>query len=159
METRARWKVSNPNKVGARGIELIQAFEGFRADAYLCPAKVWTIGYGHTAGVKKGQTVTKEQALDLLRQDLAWVELALATVGVPLNQNEYDALASFVFNVGAGAFGKSTLRRLLVTGSPRKVVAEQFMRWTKGGGRVLSGLVRRREAERALFLAPVNKEG
>ncbi|MDB9983435.1 lysozyme [Candidatus Pelagibacter sp.] len=146
--------------IGKRGLELIKEFEGLELEAYLCPAKVWTIGYGHTKTVRKGMKVTEKQAEALLKKDLERVEKAIETnVKVPLTQNQYDALCSFIYNVGGGAFQKSTLLRLLNAGDYEGAQA-QFQRWNKASGVVLKGLVRRRAAERALFIskdAPVSR--
>ncbi len=134
-----------------RGIDLIKRFEGLRLSAYKCPADVWTIGYGTTAGVKPGQTITKERAEELLREDVERFEAqVLRLVKVPLTQGQHDALVSFVYNLGAGNLSNSTLLRLLNSGD-YKGAAAQFDRWTKAGGKELPGLVKRRAAERALF--------
>jgi lysozyme len=134
-----------------KGLDLIKSFEGLRLSAYKCPADVWTIGFGTTAGVKPGQTITKERAEELLRDDVARFEAqVLRLVKVPLTQGQHDALVSFVYNLGAGNLSNSTLLRLLNSGD-YKGAAAQFDRWTKAGGKTLAGLVRRRAAERALF--------
>lgn len=134
-----------------RDLSLIKEFEGLRLEAYLCPAKKWTIGYGHTKTAKPGMKITERGAEELLRQDLAWCEEAVRTgVKVPLTQNQFDALVSFVFNVGAGAFKRSTLLRLLNQGD-YDGAASQFQRWNKAGGQVLKGLTRRRKAEAEKF--------
>lgn len=141
-----------------RGLELIQSHEGLRLKAYLCPAGVPTIGYGSTQGVKMGDEITKAQATELLMTDIERFEDAVRKhVNVPLNQNEFDSLVSFSFNVGAGAFRDSTLLRKLNAGD-RKGAADEFLRWTRGGGQVLPGLVRRRKDERDLFLEPVTDD-
>lgn len=133
------------------GIDLIKRFEGLRLKAYLCPAGVWTIGYGTTKGVKAGQRITEAQAEELLRADVEKFELAvIRTVKAPLTQNQLDALVSLAYNIGNKAFGNSTLLRLLNAGDYAGA-AKQFDRWTRGGGKVLPGLVKRRAAERALF--------
>ena len=121
--------------------------------AYLCPSKVWTIGWGHTKNVFKGMTIGQEQAEAFLRQDLAWVEDAVNHyAGIPLTQNMFDALCSFVFNIGSEAFRKSTLLALL-NEADIQGAANQFQRWNKGSfGKVLPGLVKRRAQERDLFL-------
>jgi len=142
-------------KTGSKGIKLIKEFEGFKAQAYLCPANVWTIGYGTTSGVKKGQMVTEEQAIKLLQDDLAKFEKAVKNlVRVPLNQDQFDALVAFVYNIGVGAFSRSTLLSLLNQGN-YEAVPEQLLRWNKAGGRVLNGLTRRRQAEGKLFKSEV----
>jgi GH24 family phage-related lysozyme (muramidase) len=136
---------------GVSDLSLIKEFEGLRLEAYLCPAKVWTIGYGHTKTAKPGMRITEGGAEALLRHDLEWVESTINKhVKVPLTQNQYDALASFIYNVGAGAFRKSTLLRLLNQGD-YDGAAGQFQRWNKAGGQVLKGLTRRRKAEAEKF--------
>lgn len=143
--------MNNKLKTSQQGLELIKHFEGFRSKAYLCPANVWTIGYGTTSGVKRGQVVTEAQATQMLQRDVEKFENAIKRhVQVPLRQNEFDALVSFVYNVGEGNFKSSTLLRLLNQGGYDDVYA-QLQRWNRGGGRVLTGLVRRREAEGKLF--------
>ncbi len=134
-----------------KGLDLIKSFEGLRLSAYRCPADIPTIGYGTTAGVKMGDTITKERAEVLLRADVKRFEdQVLRLVKVPLTQGQLDALVSFTYNLGAENLSNSTLLRLLNEGD-YKGAAAQFDRWTKAGGKVLPGLVRRRAAERALF--------
>lgn len=136
-----------------KNIDKIKEHEGLRLQAYLpTPNDVWTIGYGHTSTAKKGMVITEEQAEALLRKDIAWVEEAINTkVVVPLTQNQYDALASLIYNIGAGAFSKSTLLKMLNAGD-YKGAADQFLRWDKQKGKTLRGLTRRRQEERELFL-------
>lgn len=134
------------------GIDLIKQFEGCRLTAYLCPAGVWTIGYGHTGSVNKGDAIDEDEADILLRADLRRFERSVSKlVGVPLSQGQFDALVSFAFNLGGGALQRSTLRQKLNRGD-YDGAAEQFMKWTRAGGRVLAGLVRRRQAEYELFM-------
>jgi lysozyme len=132
--------------------DLIKSFEGLFLRAYLCPAGVWTIGYGHTKNVKEGDTCTPTQADFWLRKD---VEEAIAAVNqlitVPLTQSQFDALVSFTFNVGTGALKASTMRRLLMLRN-YAAAAMQFERWNKAKGKVLPGLTRRRKEEKDLFL-------
>ncbi|AVX13784.1 lysozyme [Stutzerimonas stutzeri] len=138
-------------RTSENGLALIRQAEGLRLRAYKCPAGVWTIGYGTTAGVKEGQVITKERAEELLRDDVKRFEdQVLRLVKVPLTQGQLDALVSFTYNLGAANLGNSTLLRLLNAGD-YKGVAAQFDRWTKAGGKELPGLVKRRAAERALF--------
>ena len=135
------------------GLDLIKQFEGLYLNSYRCPAGIPTIGYGHTAGVAMGQTITQQQADDYLRRDVRQFERAVSRqVTVPLTQGQFDALVSFAFNLGEGALAQSTLLRLLNAGDYAGAAA-QFDRWNKAAGRVLPGLVRRRAAERALFEA------
>lgn len=143
-------------KVSKDGLNLIKEFEGVRLTAYKCPADVWTIGIGHTSAagapeVKPGMTITLQEAYDILNSDLGQYEDAVnKLVKVPLTQNQFDALVSFVYNVGVGAFQKSTLLKKLNDGQYNAVPGE-LMKWTKAGGKELPGLVRRRRAEAALW--------
>ena len=133
-------------------LSLIKLFEGLELTAYLCPAGVWTIGYGHTLTAKRGMEITAAQADALLVQDVAWVKRAVESgVRVPITPNQKAALYSFVYNVGAGAFRSSTLLRILNDGASVSEVQAQFMRWNKAGGKTLRGLTRRRRAEVDLF--------
>jgi lysozyme len=143
-----------PNRLvtSTKGRSLIKKWEGLRLEAYLCPANVWTIGYGHTGGVLKGQTVTEAEANDLLTKDLKRFEDAVNfMVKVTLNQNQFDALVSFTYNVGTGALSTSTLLTQLNKGNYTCVPA-QLRRWNKAGSRVLEGLKKRREDEVKLWL-------
>ncbi len=133
------------------GLELTEQSEGCRLVAYRDSAGVLTIGYGHTRGVVEGMTCTQAQAEAWLRED---IHAAIADVNrlvkVPLTQGEFDALVDFDFNLGGGALRGSTLLRLLNDGD-HAGAAEQFERWSKAGGHVLAGLLRRRLAEEAEF--------
>lgn len=139
--------------ISQKGINLIKNFEGCRLTAYKCPANILTIGYGHTGSdVHTGQKITQEEAEKLLRQDLiVHCNNVSKLVKVPLNQNQFDALVSFEYNVGYGAFMNSTLLKLL-NQKKYKEASEQFGRWKFAGGKILAGLVKRREAEKQLFL-------
>jgi lysozyme len=136
------------------GLALLKRHEGLRLAAYRDPVGILTIGYGHTGtDVHEGQTITEERAEDLLRQDVGTAERAVARlVTVPLNDNQRDALASFVFNVGVRAFERSTLLQKLNQGN-YSGAADELLRWDKAGGNTLAGLARRRKDERALFLS------
>lgn len=139
--------------ISQKGIDLIKKFEGCRLAAYKCPAGVWTIGYGHTgADVRSGKIITQEEAEKLLRTDLKLhCNNVSQLVRVPLTQNQFDALVSFEYNVGYAALKNSTLLKLL-NANKYKEAAEQFGRWKYAGGKILMGLVRRREEEKQLFL-------
>lgn len=130
------------------GINLIKQFEGCRLEAYKCPAGVWTIGYGHTAGVQPGQKISAAQAEVYLRADLEKYEKKVDKYSkYGWRQNEFDAMVSFAYNVGS-------IDKLTANGTRSKpVIAEKLLLYNKGGGKVLPGLVKRRAAERALFLA------
>lgn len=138
--------------INQAGLDLIKEFEGLELEAYLCPAGVWTIGYGSTDGVQRGDRITAAEAENLLRKDVDRFESAVAEmVKVALSDNQFAALVSFAFNCGSEALRGSTLLRLLNTGDYQGAAA-QFLRWTRAGETELPGLVRRRNAERELFL-------
>lgn len=137
-------------KTSQRGIDLIKEFEGLRLTAYRCPAGVYTIGYGHTRGVKRGMKITEEEASAFLTADLLNSEKAVERYESVYHwsQNEFDALVSFTFNCGA-----ANLRALLRNGRRnRSQIATTLPLYRKAGGKVLKGLERRRAAEKALFL-------
>jgi len=144
-------------KTNQPGIDLVKRFESLQLTAYICPAGIPTIGYGHTAtvtieDVKTGKTITEEEAEALLKQDLEGSERAVERyVSVPLTDNQFSALVSFTFNVGSGSLKNSTLRKKLNAGDYDSVPGE-LSRWVKAGGKTLQGLVRRREAEGRLFV-------
>lgn len=138
-------------RTSRKGIEFIKAHEGLRLDAYLCPAGVQTIGYGHTYNVKMGDRITAEQAERLLIGDLAVAEREVNRYGFDLTQNQFDALVSFVFNVGVGNFRSSTLLKRIKENPNHPDIQNQFKRWIYAGGRVLPGLVKRREEEAKLY--------
>lgn len=151
-------------KVSAAGRKAIAGHEGVRLKAYPDPAtggEPWTIGVGHTSAagppkVYKGLTITAAECDEILSRDLATFEAAVSkAVTAPLNQNQFDALVSLAFNIGAGAFARSTLVKKLNDRDYRGA-ADQFAVWNKAGGRVMSGLVKRRADERALFLRSVS---
>lgn len=134
-----------------KGIDLIKAFEGCRLKAYKCPAGIWTIGYGHTSGVKEGQMITFSMAEQFLKQDLKRFETSVNNlVTVAITQNQFDALVSFCYNLGAMALKSSTLLKKLNNGDYNGA-AEEFDRWVYANGVKLQGLVRRRRAEKELF--------
>lgn len=140
-------------KTSTTGINLIKRWEGFRNKAYLCPANVWTIGYGHTATCEPGQVISTARGEELLKDDVSEYEAAVNyLVKAPLTQNQFDALVSFTYNVGITAFGRSTLLKYL-NQKQYELAANEFKRWVHGGGRRLAGLVRRRKAERNLFVS------
>lgn len=138
-----------------KGRKFIQNFEGLRLEAYLCPAGVWTIGYGHTAGVVMRQKISEKQADEFFDKDIKQFEDAVnSLVKVPLKQGQFDALVSFAFNLGIGSLRDSTLLRLLNSGNYTGA-AEQFLVWNKirKNGKLVrcEGLTKRRQAEREMF--------
>lgn len=135
------------------GIRLVKHFESFSSVPYLCPAKIWTIGYGHTGAYVNQDTppITLIQAEELLQHDLIRFEQAvLRLIARPLKDGQFDALVSFAFNLGAGALQRSTLRTKCNRGEDAEVPAE-FMKWVWAGGKKLPGLVKRRRAESTLY--------
>jgi lysozyme len=142
--------------INAAGLALIKRWEGLRLDSYLCPAGVWTIGYGSTGEhVYPGQVITEPEAEELLRKDLWRFEDCVSSrVQVPLTDNEYAALVSFSFNCGCGAFESSTLLRRLNGGEPKpRVFSEELPKWCKANGQTLQGLLNRRNDEIDLALS------
>nr|WP_257627167.1 lysozyme [Enterobacter roggenkampii] len=141
-----------------KGIALIKQFEGCRLTAYQDSVGVWTIGYGWTKPVdgkpiRAGMTIKQETAERLLKTGLVSYENEVSRlVKVDLTQGQFDALVSFTYNLGARSLSTSTLLRKLNAGDYAGA-ADEFLRWNKAGGKVLNGLTRRREAERALFLS------
>ena len=134
-------------KTGQAGLNLIKQFEGCRLTAYKCPAGVLTIGYGHTAGVKAGQTITQAQADKMLVEDVERFERNVNKYydKYRWNQNEFDALVSFAFNLGS-------IDQLTAGGTrSREVIAQKMLQYNKAAGKVLAGLTRRRQAEKELF--------
>lgn len=142
----------NEYRTNIDGVRIITTYEGLSLKAYLCPAGVWTIGYGHTDEVKRGDAITREQAESMLLDDLVLFEQAVRNgLEIEVNENQFSALVAFVYNVGAGAYEKSTLLRKINAGD-FVGASKEFARWNKAGGRVLPGLVKRRQAEMELFL-------
>ena len=133
--------------------EKLKSFEGCRLQAYQDAAKVWTIGYGHTKGVRRGDSITQEEAEKYLREDVEEVEGQILALNLNLTQPQFDALTSFVYNVGIGAFKKSTLLRFIREGRSENDIKKQFYSWVYSNGRTLPGLVKRREWEAIRFFS------
>lgn len=138
-----------------KGIELIKRHEGLRLDAYQCPAGKLTIGYGHTGkDVVAGDRITQGTAERLLQGDLRWAENTVNEhVKKELNQNQFDALVSFTFNVGPSNFKSSTLLKRVNANTEDPDIAKQFARWNKADGKELAGLTRRRADEAKLYFS------
>lgn len=134
------------------GKDLIKAFEGLRLDAYLCPAGVPTIGWGHTKGVRMGQRVTLQQAEDMLVSDLAPCERILNAMGVNFRQEQFDALVSWIFNLGTGNFSTSTLRKRILNDASDEDIAREFTKWIYSNKKALPGLINRRVLEANMFV-------
>jgi len=148
-------------KINKAGLDLIKEFEGFRAAAYLCPANVWTIGYGTTAradvGIapEKGMVISEVEAEHYLEKTVdKFIRSIEPHILAPINENEFAAYVSLAYNIGPGAFMRSSTLRHFNEGNKAQA-AKNILLWNKAGGKVLKGLVRRREAEKALFERPV----
>lgn len=139
--------------ISSNGINLIKRFEGCALKAYPDAVGIPTIGYGSIVGVHMGMEISQEQAEERLHKDLEPVIYGInKCVLVPINQNQFDALCSFSFNLGIGALKKSTLLKLLLS-KEYDLAANEFLKWNKAGGKTLPGLTKRREAEKELFLS------
>ena len=138
-------------KISEEGISLIKHFEGCGLKAYQDSVGIWTIGYGTIKGVKEGDQINQDEAEHLLQEEMPEYEGYInKMINVPLDQNQFDALCSWVFNLGPTNLQSSTLLKVLNEGKYDEV-PDQIKRWNKAGGKVLQGLVRRREAEALLF--------
>lgn len=158
-KTTLNFLLNNPTKrqINQEGLNLIKEFEGFRSVAYLCPANVWTIGYGNTfysdgRKVQKGDRISEGEAEKLLKIIVEnFAEQIGQLIKVPVTGNQFSALVSLAYNIGVGAFARSSLLKFL-NQKQYSQCANQFMLWSKAGGETLEGLRRRRSRERALFL-------
>lgn len=149
-------------RASQKGVDFIKRHEALRLHAYKDAVGVWTIGYGHTLTAKQGMIITEAEAECFLRQDLRTAEDEINRHLLPLKQHQFDALASFVFNVGIGrpeghrfgpsGFAGSTLLKRLKMDVNHPDIASQFNRWIYGGGKILPGLVRRRKEEANLYI-------
>ena len=146
-------------RTNAAAVEIITSFEGFSSEPYQCPAGVWTIGYGSTWCLdgsrvsKDTPALSEDEALEWVRHELNRTEYDVARlIDVPLTENQFGALVSFTYNVGSGNLKASTLRQKLNRGDFEGALLE-FPKWRRAGGKILRGLVRRREAEKQLFAA------
>jgi lysozyme len=147
--------------INQASLEIVKEFEGCKLTAYKCPAGVWTIGYGTTAAAfvgvepKVGMTITQAEAEKYLKLAIKkFAEAIKPAITQPINENEFGAFVSLAYNIGSGAFKKSSALRHFNAGDKAKA-ADAILMWNKAGGKVLAGLTRRRAAERALFLTPV----
>lgn len=137
--------------ISQNGLELIKHFEGCELEAYKCAAGVWTIGYGHIKTAEEGMVISQSYADELLEGEIVEYEDYVNTaVTAPLSQDQFDALVSWTFNLGNGNLNASTMLKVLNRGEYEEV-PNQMKRWNKAGGKVLEGLIRRREAEANLF--------
>ena len=143
--------IRNKMKISENGLELIKKFEGCETTAYQDSVGVWTIGFGHTKGVEEGQTCSIEDAESMLANEMDEYEGYINNmVKVDLQQHEFDALVAWVYNLGPTNLGESTMLKVL-NGGQFDRVPEEMNRWTRAGGKILEGLVRRRQAESLMF--------
>lgn len=140
-------------KASIDAYELIKQFEGLRLEAYLCPAGIWTIGYGHTSGVSPNSFITIQEADEYLHRDVATIEMQLNKLNLSLRQCQWDAIVSFVFNVGIGNFRSSTLLAKIRTNPDDNSIMDEFLRWVYANGKVMKGLQKRRLAEMKLYFS------
>lgn len=138
------------------GLNMIREFEGLRLRAYQDSVGVWTIGYGHTKNVQPHMRISIEQAEDFLEDDVRPIEQKLNRLGINLRQGQFDALVSFIFNLGEGAFNRSTLKKKILASATDREITAEFKRWDKvkinGKYQSLEGLTRRRAAEAASWV-------
>ena len=144
-------------KTNQRAQQIIKSSEGLYLKSYQCPSKIWTIGWGHTAGVKPGQTIAREQAEQFFQEDIEQKERFVnRLLSVSLNDNQYSALVSLAFNLRETDFKTSTLLKVInANPNDREGVSQQWVRWNKSNGKVLRGLTIRREMELDLYFTPV----
>lgn len=139
-------------KTSNQGKNLIKEAEGLRLTAYRCPAGVLTIGYSHTKGVSMGQHITAAMAEDMLVEDIAPIERLLNALGINMRQEQFDALTSWIFNLGTGAFSRSTMLARIKAGAADEDITDQMVKWTYSGKQQLEGLMTRRVKEANMFL-------
>ena len=139
-------------KTSNQGKNLIKEAEGLRLDAYRCPAGIPTIGWGHTKGVRMGQRITREMAEDMLVEDIIPIERLLNGLRINFRQEQFDALVSWIFNLGAGNFKSSTMYKRILENANDEEITDQLIKWTYSGKQQLPGLMKRRVAEANLFI-------
>lgn len=140
-------------KASVDAYELIKQFEGLRLEAYLCPAGIWTIGYGHTSGVSPNSFIRIQEADEYLHRDVAAIEMQLNKLNLSLRQCQWDAIVSFVFNVGIGNFKASTLLAKIRINPDDNSIIDEFLRWVYANGKVMRGLQKRRLTEMKLYFS------
>lgn len=137
-------------KISEQCVNMVATFEGFRGEAYKCPAGVWTIGYGHTEDVKPGDKITEATAKAMLRTELQEFAVKVEKLLKKATQDQFDALVSFAYNVGVSALASSTLLKKHNAGD-YLAAQEQFLKWNRAAGKELAGLTKRRQHEAALY--------
>lgn len=139
-------------KTSQKTIDIIKNYEGCKLQAYLCPAGVWTIGYGHTKGVTKGMSISQSQADMFLKEDIKPIETFLNGMCINFTQNQFDSLCSWCFNLGLGKFKSSTMYKYIVAKKSDIEITDQMIRWHNAAGKPLLGLKKRRCTEANMFL-------
>lgn len=139
-------------KISNSGLSLIKRYEGCRLKAYKDSVGVWTIGWGNTSHAKAGIAITQQQAETFLKEDIVPVERVLNGIGVNFTQNQFDALCSWIFNLGTANFSSSTMRKYIVARKSDVEITDQLVKWHNAGGKPLTGLKRRRVTEANMFL-------
>lgn len=139
-------------KISNSGLSLIKRYEGCRLKAYKDSVGVWTIGWGNTSHAKAGVAITQQQAETFLKEDIVPVECVLNGIGVNFTQNQFDALCSWIFNLGTGNFDSSTMKKYIMAKRNDVEIADQMIKWHNAGGKPLLGLKRRRVAEANMFV-------
>lgn len=139
-------------KISQQGIDLIKRFEGCKLSSYKDSVGVWTIGYGHTNGVRSGMSITQQQAEQYLVDDIRPIERLLNGMSINFRQRQFDALVSWIFNLGEGNFNKSTMKKWITGNFTDEDITDQMVKWVNAGGIPLLGLKRRRVDEANMFL-------
>ena len=139
-------------KISQKGIDLIKKFEGCKLYAYRDSVGVATIGYGHIKGVKMGMSITQQQAETFLKDDIKPIETFLNGMGINYTQGQFDALTSWIFNLGQGNFKSSTMYKYIVARKSDLEITDQMVKWHNAGGKPLIGLKKRRCEEANMFL-------
>ena len=139
-------------KISQKGIDLIKKFEGCKLYAYRDSVGVATIGYGHIKGVKMGMSITQQQAETFLKDDIKPIETFLNGMGINYTQGQFDALTSWIFNLGQGNFKSSTMYKYIVARKSDLEITDQMVKWHNAGGKPLIGLMKRRCSEANMFL-------
>lgn len=140
-------------QIGKNCIDLIKKFEGLKLESYKCPSGLWTIGYGNTQW-ENGFRVLENQVIDIQRAEkllMFWVNKYAEKINLKVNQNQFDALVSFAYNVGITNFNNSTLKKKVIANPNDATIRDEFMKWVSSRGKQLPGLVKRREAEANLY--------
>ena len=139
-------------KISNSGLLLIKRHEGCRLKAYKDSVGVWTIGWGNTSHAKAGMSITQQQAEMFLKDDITPIEGALNYLGINFTQGQFDALCSWIFNIGMGSFNTSTMRKYIIAKKSDLEITDQMIKWVNAGGKPLLGLKKRRAEEANMFL-------